>query len=646
MKGIIDKTENSLTYLPSVWISGICLLISFTGEYIIPFFGDGSRNIIMVNFAWVSIFLSGIPLLITAIKRISVGWISSPLLISIAMIAAICIGDIFAGGEVAFIMAIGAWVEDKTVEKAKAGLKNLMSLVPSVGRKITEEPDGRIKEEQVKAEALVLNDIIRVLPGESFAADGTIIAGETTIDQSIMTGESLPVDKTIGDETFAGTINCFGSVDVRITKPQSDSSLQKMIELVKEAENKKAPTEKLADKWSRWLVPIALLISIGAYFAVSGTFGHDEALNRAVTVLVVFCPCALVLATPTSVVAAIGQATKYGVLIKSGEALENMGKVDTVAFDKTGTLTHGNLVVTDVKTYGIEETELLSLAGSVEGKSEHPLGKTILNHAKENLAPIMEVADFKMTMGKGVCASVNGKKIVCGNEKLIDEATNASTNASTKSIIMKDLDHLRSQGKAVVIVADENNILGLIAMADTVKANAAKAIHLLNESGITRTILLTGDNEKTAIYVAEKIGITEVKSSLLPQGKVEVIQNLITEGGNIAMIGDGVNDAPALKLATVGIAMGTMGSDIAIDAADIALMGDDISKISYIKRLSNGMVSSIKFNIILSLIINIIAVTLSVMGVLTPTTGALVHNVGSIFVVLNAGRLYNKQFID
>ncbi|MFI3258182.1 MAG: HAD-IC family P-type ATPase, partial [Spirochaetales bacterium] len=332
MRKIFKKWEDSLTYPPIVFISGLCILVSLIGEYVMPFFGDGTKNVILVNFAWVSIVLSGIPMLITAIKRILVGWISSPLLISAAMIAAIYVGDIFAAGEVVFIMAIGAWLEDKTVEKTKKGLKTLLNLVPSMGRRITILADGSVKEEEVKAEHFMLGDVIRILPGESFAADGKIIVGETSVDQSIMTGESLPVDKLVGDEVFSGTINRFGSVDVQITKAFKDSSLQKMINLVNDAEKNKAPTELLADKWARWLVPVALLIAIGAYVFTCGAYGHDEALVRGVTVLVVFCPCALVLATPTSVVAAIGQATKYGVLIKSGAALENMGKIDTVAF--------------------------------------------------------------------------------------------------------------------------------------------------------------------------------------------------------------------------------------------------------------------------------------------------------------------------
>ncbi len=640
MNKLFNKWEASLTYPPFVLVSGLCMLVSLIGEYAMPFFGSGEKNVLMVNFAWVAIVLSGVPLLITAVKRIVVGWISSPLLISIAMIAAIYIGDIFAAGEVAFIMAIGAWIEDKTVEKTKRGLRDLLNLVPKTGRRITLLPYGVVKEEDIRAEDLQVGDLIRILPGESFAADGVIVKGETSVDQSIMTGESLPVDKAFGDEVFSGTINRFGSVDVEVTKAFTDSSLQKMIELVNEAEKNKAPTEKLADKWSRWLVPVALLIAIGAYVFSNGTYGHQEALIRAVTVLVVFCPCALVLATPTSVVAAIGQATKYGVLIKSGAALENMGKITTVAFDKTGTLTHGRLVVSDIIPYEITEAELLSLAGSVEGRSEHPLGKAILSYAKEQSANVLEISDFVMTVGKGVTATVGSRKIICGNEKLIAEESAAQIDES----ISKEIDNLRSQGKAVIIVSDENDILGLLAMSDTIKESSPQAIEMLEAAGITKTILLTGDNEMTADYVAKNVGITDVISSLLPEGKVAAIKNLVEQNHSIAMVGDGVNDAPALKAASVGIAMGSMGSDIAIEAADIALMGDDITKISYVKKLSVGMVNSIKFNIMLSLVINAFAVYLSVTGVLVPATAALVHNVGSIFVVVNAGRLYSKKF--
>ncbi len=623
---------------PMLWISGLFLLGSFILQYILPIIG--SDFTLPINPAWVSVIISGIPLAYYAVVNTLGGRITSPLLITIAMIAAIYIGDVFAAGEVAFIMAIGEWLEDKTVERAKKGIESLLGLVPTQGRLIIAE-NGGTTERVVPAQDLQVGDIIRILPGETFAADGEIIAGTTTADQSIMTGESLPVDKEVGDTVFTGTINRFGSVDVRVTKAFADSSLQKMIHLVKQAEDNKAPTQKIVDKWAGWLVPLACVIAIITYIVF--TFGlnmPDEALVRAVTVLVVFCPCALALATPTSIMAAIGQATKYGVLIKSGEALENMGKIHTVAFDKTGTLTHGKLTVSDVISYDLPEGEFLSLVASVEARSEHPIGKAVVEHAKKQNLSTKEVENFAMEVGKGVSAIVEGKTIMCGNEKMF---TSQLTESSQRAL--QDADGLREQGKAVVIISDGQTVYGVIGLSDTLKEEAGKAIKKLADAGVHRTILLTGDNPKAATYIANKVGITEVYASLLPKGKVETIEMLSKTNPNICMVGDGVNDAPALKTASVGIAMGTMGSDIAIDAADIALMGDDISKIGYIKKLSNATVNSIQLNITLSMVINFGAIILSVMGLLNPASGALVHNAGSVLVVLNAARLYDRKLI-
>ncbi len=629
----IDKFLNSV---PMLWVSGVCLAISFIGEYIFPL-TVGHENILMVNFAWASILISGIPLAYLAIWRIvKQRFISSALLITIAMIAAVYIGDIFAAGEVAFIMAIGAWLEDRTVEKAKKGIEKLLNLVPTTGRLITANGEKTIEAKDIKKD-----DIIRVLPGESFPADGVIITGNTTVDQSIITGESLPIDKTENDEVFTGTINCFGSVDIMVTKSFKHSSLQKMIKLVEDAENNKAPMQKIVDKWAAWLVPIACLIAIVTYAILAyGLNQPDDALIRAVTVLVVFCPCALALATPTSIMAAIGQATKKGVLIKSGEALERMGNVNTVAFDKTGTITHGKLTISNIKSFDFDEKELIALVAAVESRSEHPIGKATVNYANENKIKLADIKYFAMVVGKGVFAQIDEKTIFCGNEKLIKDNAKLCPNAEVLTVIAD----FRSQGKAVIIAADNNKILGVIALSDKIKDTSKTAINNLKSAGVAHTVLLTGDNEKSANYIAKKVGITEIYASLLPEGKVETIKTLSQKSnGGICMVGDGVNDAPALKTADVGIAMGTMGSDIAIDAADIAIMGDDISKISYIKKLSNATIFSIKFNISLSMAINFIAIILSVLGILNPATGALVHNAGSVLVVLNAARLYDKK---
>ncbi len=582
--------------------------------------------------AWVTVVISGIPLLYLAAWRVihnpGISKISSALLIVIAMFAAIGIGDLFAAGEVAFIMAIGALLEDATTNRAKKGLKKLISLAPTQGRRLR---DG--KEELIPAEEIQVGDMLRILPGEAIPVDGTILSGETSVDQSIMTGESLPVDKGVGEEVFCGTINRFGSIDITATKVGEDSSLQKLIRMVQDAENKQAPMQRIADRAASWLVPVALLIAVLAYV-------FTRNIVTAVTVLVVFCPCALVLATPTAIMAAIGQATKHGVIIKSGEALERMGKVDTIAFDKTGTLTYGRLEVSDVLSFeeNLTEKDLLTLAASAEARSEHPLGKAIVARAKERGLPLADSQNFRMTAGKGVAARVSGRDLLCGNEKFLVE-----NSVEIDAPVHSALEKLRLEGKASILAADGVKCIGVIALSDVLRPEAMDMVSRLSAMH-TRTVLLTGDNQKTADYFAQQVGISEVRAQLLPEEKVGNIEALRESGRTVCMIGDGINDAPALKTADVGVAMGTMGSDIAVEAADIALMSDDLSKIPYLKRLSNATVKTIKASITLSMCINFFAIVASLLELLNPTTGALVHNAGSCFVVLIAALLYDRKF--
>ena len=621
---MFKKINNFLAGIPMTVVGGgflvISLLLSLTG------------NKLPIDPAWVSVIICGIPLLYLSLWRIihnhSISKISSALLISVAMIAAIAIGDLFAAGEVAFIMAIGAILEEKTTERAKKGLKKLISLTPRQGRRIS---NGR--EEMIALEDIRINDILRVLPGETVPVDGDIVAGTTSVDQSIMTGESLPVDKTVGDSVFCGTINRFGTIDIHASKLGEDSSLQKLIRMVEEAENKKAPMARIADKAASWLVPAALLLAIAA-FIVTGD------IVRAVTVLVVFCPCALVLATPTAIMAAIGQATKHGIIIKSGEALERMGKVDTVAFDKTGTLTNGSLTVTDIYPFTdtIDKAALLRYTASAENYSEHPLAKAVTAHARqENIEPL-EVENFHMVPGKGISAVIRGEKLFCGNEAFLKEQ-HIDIDGAAEQI----LEGFRNEGKAVILVADTAKLLGAVTLSDTLRDTSADVIEKLRKMG-TRAVLLTGDHKRAAQYFAKQVGITDVHAELLPEQKVSEIAALQNAGKIVCMIGDGVNDAPALKTADVSVAMGAMGSDIAVETADIALMSDDISKIPYLKRLSDACIKTIKFGISLSLTINFAAITLSLLGLLTPTTGALVHNAGSCLVVLIAALLYDRKF--
>lgn len=630
---MLKKLNDFLAGLPMTIVAGAFLLLDLV-PHLMEEFGGTSVRLSFLPFdpAWATIVISGIPLLYLAVWRIihnpGISKISSALLICIAMFAAIAIGDLFAAGEVVFIMAIGALLEEATTNRAKKGLKKLISLAPTKGRRLK---DG--KEEMIPAEEIRQGDLLRILPGETIPVDGTILSGETSVDQSIMTGESLPVDKSVGEEVFCGTINRFGSIDISATKVGENSSLQKLIRMVQDAENKQSPMQRIADRAASWLVPVALLIAVLAY-VFSGN------IVTAVTVLVVFCPCALVLATPTAIMAAIGQATKHGVIIKSGEALEKMGKVDTIACDKTGTLTYGRLDVSDIISFeeNISETELLALAASAEARSEHPLGKAIVAHAAAKEVTLTEAEDFKMTAGKGILAEVSGRRLMCGNEKFLTE-----NGASIGQKVQAALERLRTQGKASILVADGRKCIGVIALADVLRPEAKDMVSRLADMD-TRTVLLTGDHQKTADYFAKQVGISGVRAELLPEEKVQNIEKLQKENHTVCMIGDGVNDAPALKTADVSVAMGSMGSDIAVDAAEVALMSDDISKIPYLKRLSNATVRTIKASITLSMCINFVAIVLSLMEVLTPTTGALVHNAGSCFVVLIAALLYDRKF--
>ena len=580
--------------------------------------------------SWGAVIISGLPLVYLALIRlIREKWVSSALLITIAMVASLLIGELFAAGEVAWIMALGALLEDWTVERAKKGLKNLIDLTPQTARRVSDDGSETI----VPIEEVSLQDRLRILPGEVVPVDGEIVEGTSSIDQSIMTGESLPIDKSIGDDVYCGTMNLYGAIDISATSLGENSSLQKLIDLVKEADNNQAPTQRIADKWATWLVPIALAIAIAAWL-VTGD------IVRGVTVLVVFCPCALILATPTAIMGAIGQATKHGVLIKSGEALEKLGGLNTIAFDKTGTLTYGNLAVSDVISLDEDYTseDVLLMTASAEKRSEHPLAKAIIENVENKSIKIEEAHDFEMIPGKGIKARNSYGEIVCGNQKYLSEL-----NIEESENLQSTLDTLRYEGKASIIVGLNGRTVGVIGLSDMIREDAGDMIEALHKLD-TETILLTGDHKETADYFASKVGIKDVRGELLPEDKLTAIEDIKKSGRQVCMIGDGVNDAPALKASDVSVAMGTMGSDVAIDAADVVLLGDDIGKIPYLKRLSNSTLFTIRFNIALSMCINAVAIICSVLGLLNPVTGAIVHNAGSCLVVLNAALLYDRKF--
>ena len=586
---------------------------------------------------WISIFISAFPFLVGAVKNLIKFKIKNSLLISIAVIASVFVGEYFAAAEIAILMAIGELLEDYTVDRAKKGLNDLISSAPKKAKKLFKTDDSYTVKE-VPIEEIENGDIIRVMPGEIISVDGIIKDGFASIDQSILTGESLPVDKTVGDEVFCGSMNCFGSIDI-VAKDVENSSLQKFIDLVERAEKEQTPMQTVIDRLAVKLVPTALLIAI-ATFAIMMLYKFDlyTSINRAVTVLVVFCPCALFLSTPTAVMASIGQASKHGVIIKTFNALEKLAKVNKIAFDKTGTLTYGKLNVNDIENFSeLSDEKIMSLISSLESKSEHPIAKSITEYLDEKNIKKENVENFKMKIARGVEGEILGNKYFCGNEKYLKEK-----NINIKENVKEKIEKCSSEAKNIILFGDEKEVLSIVTLSDTLRENAKEMVENLKSFEI-EPLLLTGDNLSTAKYFSEKVGITEVKAELSPEEKFENIKNL-KENNVVCMIGDGINDAPALKLADVSVAMGKTGSDISIESANIVLMGHDVSKIVYLKKLANATVKTIKFNIIISLLINFVAVILSVLGVLNPLVGAIVHNLGSILVILNASLLYDRKF--
>lgn len=599
-------------------ISVISLVLSITGALM---------NLLPFDIAWMAIILCGIPILVGAFKGVICEHdIKADLLVSLALIASVATKEFFAAGEVALIMQIGSLLEDYTSGKAREGIEKLINIRPQTARVLRDEIATEIPVEQVK-----VGDVISVIAGETVPVDGTILEGETSIDQSVMTGESIPVDKAAGDTVSSGTINQFGTFIMRADSISENSSLQRMVRLAEEAEENKAPIVTAADRWATWLVVIALSCAIITWI-VTGQF------MRAVTVLVVFCPCAFILATPTAVLAGIGNAAKYGIVVRSGDAVERLSTIKRVAFDKTGTITYGKPQVTAFvsvdKAYS--DNGILRIAALAEQKSEHPLGKAIWDAYEKSGGKNEAISDFRVIAGQGISAVVDGKTVRAGKEGFMKEQ---GVDISACSDACKpELD----KGATAVYIATDKTLIGFIALRDTVREDAKATIEKLKSIGIT-PMLLTGDNEQAASAIAGNVGINDVRANLLPEEKMNIIKSYSVGADPICMIGDGVNDALALTSADAGIAMGGIGSDIAVESADAVLVSDDIKRLPYLFNLMQKVMRKVHVNIIASLVINLAAVVLSAIGILTPVTGALWHNCGSVFVVVNAAFLLHLK---
>lgn len=616
MKLFKSETQKTVTF---IIISSICLFMSLI---------QSVDELLHFNLSWVAIILCGLPIIKEAATCLYEEFdIKADVLVSLALIASVIIGEIFAAGEISVIMTIGALLEDLTVQKAQSGIENLVKLTPKQARIIRDN-----KEIMINADDIEIGDIVRVIAGETIPVDGVIIKGQSSIDESIMNGESLPVDKYVGDDVLSGTINQYSTFDIKATKTSQDSSLKRMIKLVKEADSKKAPIVSLTDRWATWIVVIALVSSIGTYLVT-----HQ--ILRSVTILVVFCPCALVLATPTAIMAGIGNASKYGMLIKGGDVVERLSKIKNIAFDKTGTLTYGKLSVVEYKSFcpKYDDEAFLKILASVEAYSEHPLGKAITSYYKENNEELLDIQNFTVNPGKGITANLGEKSILVGNLKLIKDV-----DINLNKDIINISEEFTKKGCTVIYLSIDNKLIGYVALSDILREEAKEVISYIKSQKIN-PVMLTGDNKNSAQNIASIVGIDDINPSLLPEDKMNIIKNLEDSKSPTCMIGDGVNDALALKYSSVGISMGAIGSDIAIEASDIALASDDIKNIPYLLYLSKKTMKTIKLNVTFSLALNFLAIILAMTGILNPVVGALVHNLGSVFVILNSAKLLKTR---
>lgn len=584
--------------LLAILISAISLIASF---------------ILSIDYlSWIAVILCGIPIFRECAEGLITEFdIKADLLVSIAIVASIIIGELFAAGEIATIMAIGGFLEEYTVSKTQGRIKELANMTPQVAVRIR---NG--KEERILASEVQIGDILKVLPGESIPTDGRIINGETSIDQSTLTGESIPVDKKANDDVYSGTINLYGSFTMETTKISDDSSLQKLIKLVESSSPENANVVRQADKWATFVVVIAFTAAILTYL-------YTFEIARSVTILVVFCPCALVLATPTAIMAAIGNLTKYGILVKDGASIEELARTDELVFDKTGTLTYGTPEIVDIISNNPKK--MMRMLASLESKSEHPIAKAIVKYY-DNADELLDVEDFTMHIGKGVTGIINGSKVIAGNINLME----------SENIDLKD--YKSESSDITIFVAENGRLIGNVLLADTLRENSKETIKNLKKLRI-KTTLLTGDNEKTARHIAKEVKVRNVKFNCLPEDKTNYIRGEQMLGHNIAMIGDGVNDAPSLKKANVGIAMGKIGSEISVEAANITLINDNVGDIPHLIGIARKTVRTINISIAFALTLNVVAMALAILGILNPIEGALIHNIGSVAVIIYSSTL-------
>ncbi|WP_414858885.1 heavy metal translocating P-type ATPase [Paenibacillus sp. Soil787] len=607
--------------------SGVLLLAAYAGSFTtMPAF------MVTILYA-LSAFVGGYKPARSAFYAIKSGSLDMNVLMTAAVIGAAAIGEWLEGATVVWLFALGNLLQTKSIEKTRSSIRNLMDLAPPEawlknGTNIVRKP----------VEDVMIGEIIIVKPGERIPLDGKITQGVSSVNQAPITGESIPVDKHLGDTVFAGTINEQGSLEIKVTKLVVDTAISKIIHLVEEAQEQKAPTQTFVDKFARVYTPIvfglALVVMLLPPLLGFGTWG--DWFYKGLELLVVACPCALVISTPVAIVSAIGNAAKNGVLIKCGAFLEIAGKINVIAFDKTGTLTEGKPKV----SHAIAPKEVLAIVRTLEEYSTHPIAKSIVQYTIENGIESLHGENFRNIVGKGIQATIEGIEYFAGNPKLFADLNVPLNNFE------QQIESLQREGNTIVIVGRNNEIMGIIAVADTVRKTTVKALESLKQIGINQVIMLTGDNEGTAKKVASETGVTRYFAELLPEDKVKTILQLQSEGFRVAMVGDGINDAPALAMANLGIAMGGAGTDTAMETADIVLMADNLEKLPHTIKLSRTALKIIKQNIWFSLSIKLLALALIFPNLLTLWIAVLSDTGAALIVILNSMRLLSKSRLD
>src|SRR5438876_217042 len=574
--------------------------------------------------AMIGAILLGYPIVWTSLKDLKRGIVSINELVGIAVLASFASGDYKTAGVVAFFMLMGEIIETRTAEGARASIESLILLTPTKARRLKGNA-----EEEIAAKDLAVGDIIRIRPGDNVAADGVIVSGQGSFNQATITGESLPADKKPGDDVFAGTQNLTGVLEIKVTRAGTDTTLGRVRELILAAEKTKLPIMKIVDQYMGFYTPLVLVIA-------ALVWAFTRKLDNVISVIIFSCPCAFILATPTAMVAALSAAARLGILIKNVADIELAAKINAFIFDKTGTLTTGELAVSRLAPLnGVTPAELLRIAATAEKYSNHPTAKALAQLAGEAGVPLAEPKDFAETAGRGVKADVGASRVLVGRAQWLKD--NGVKEDFTKSVDLNE-----TEGWSLIFVARDGQCIGWVGLQDQTRAEARESLVELKNSGVRRIAMISGDRQPVATRVGREIGCEEVKGECLPQNKVDFVRAMKTKGYKVAVVGDGVNDAPALAAGDIGIAMGAAGSEVAIHSATIALMNNDLRRLPFLVKLSRSTRAVINQNFLFGVLFIIVGLTAASFGYLNPIVAAILHNVGSLIVIFNSARLVRK----